>query len=152
VAQVEGRFTAVVVGAGFTGLELACELVDRLRAIAAVLGAAAEVRVVLVEREETVGPELGEGPRPHIRRALDELGIEVRVGVALESVIAAGVRLTDGTQIATRTAVLIAGMAASPPPRRSPERAIDSIDCGSTSISASSVCPTYTPRATPPPR
>jgi NADH:ubiquinone reductase (H+-translocating) len=113
-AGAAGACTAVVVGAGFTGVELACELVDRLRAVAAPLGAAGEVRVVLVERAATVGPEMGAGPRPHILRALDELGIEVRVGVALESATAAGVRLSDGTEIPTRTAVWTAGMAASP--------------------------------------
>jgi NADH:ubiquinone reductase (H+-translocating) len=113
-AGAVGAFTAVVVGAGFTGLELACELVDRLRAIAAPLGAAPEVRVVLVERAATVGPELGAGPRPYIERALGDLGIDVRLGVALESATATGVRLSDGTEIPTRTAVWTAGMAASP--------------------------------------
>jgi NADH:ubiquinone reductase (H+-translocating) len=113
-AEAAGAFTAVVVGAGFTGLELACELVDRLRAVAAPLGAAAQVRVVLVERAATVGLQLGAGPRPHILRALDELGIDVRLGVALQSATAAGVRLSDGTEIPTRTAVWTAGMAASP--------------------------------------
>lgn len=54
-----GRFTAVVVGAGFTGLEIATELVDRLREVAAPVGAADQVRVVLVEREPVVGPDLG---------------------------------------------------------------------------------------------
>src|SRR5581483_2855279 len=42
-----GRFTAVVIGAGFTGLEIATELVARLRAIAEPHGAAERVRVVL---------------------------------------------------------------------------------------------------------
>jgi NADH:quinone reductase (non-electrogenic) len=113
-ADAAGAFTAVVVGAGFTGLELACELVDRLRAVAAPLGAATKVRVVLVERAATVGPELGTGPRPHIERALDELGVDVRLDVALQSATATGVRLSDGTEIPTRTAVWTAGMAASP--------------------------------------
>jgi NADH dehydrogenase len=113
-AAAAGAFTAVVIGAGFTGVELACELVDRLRAVAAPVGASAKVRVVLVERAATVGPELGAGPRPHILRALDELGIELRLGVTLESATAAGVRLSDGTEIPARTAVWTAGMAASP--------------------------------------
>ena len=54
-ADEAGRFTAVVVGAGFTGLEVATELVDRLQVVA---GGRA-MRVVLVERAEQVGPELG---------------------------------------------------------------------------------------------
>lgn len=52
----EGRFTAVVVGAGFTGLEVATELVGRLRDI---LGTVTPIRVVLVEREGAVGSEFG---------------------------------------------------------------------------------------------
>jgi NADH dehydrogenase len=109
-----GRFTAVVVGAGFTGLELATELVDRLWAVADPVDAGAEVRVVLVERAGTVGPELGDGPRPEILRALAELGVEVRLGVAVERLSATGVRLTDGTGLATRTVVWTAGMRANP--------------------------------------
>jgi NADH:ubiquinone reductase (H+-translocating) len=107
-----GRFTVVVIGAGFTGLELACELVDRLHAVADPVGAGAEVRVVLVDRAHTLGPELGPGPRPHIQAALDELGIEVRLGVAPVAVTPAGVRLDDGTALAARTVVWTAGMVA----------------------------------------
>jgi NADH dehydrogenase len=113
-ASDAGRFTAVVVGAGFTGLEVATELVGRLRDIAAPIGAADQVRVVLVEREDVVGPELGEGPRPQILEALAELGVEQRLGVSLESAGPTGVRLSDGSEIAASTVVWTAGMAASP--------------------------------------
>lgn len=77
----EGRFTAVVVGAGFTGLEIATELVDRLAALPRDPGE--QVRVVLVERSAAVGPELGPGPRPQIIEALTTLGVEQRLGVSL---------------------------------------------------------------------
>lgn len=70
-----GRFTAVVVGAGFTGLEVATELVDRLRARAAETGAAGEARVILIERNDVVGPELGPGPRSAISDALTQVGV-----------------------------------------------------------------------------
>lgn len=73
-----GRWTAVVVGAGFTGLEIATELVGRLRAKAAPYGAADEVRVVLVERAQVIGEGLGAAARPVITEALDELDIERR--------------------------------------------------------------------------
>jgi NADH:ubiquinone reductase (H+-translocating) len=113
-ADGDGRFTAVVIGAGFTGLEIATELVDRLRAVAAPLGARDQVRVVLVEREPVVGPELGEGPRPHIVKALDLLSVEQRLGVSLDSLSADGVRLSDGTEVAAATVVWTVGMLASP--------------------------------------
>ncbi|WP_433492025.1 NAD(P)/FAD-dependent oxidoreductase [Nocardia grenadensis] len=104
-----GRFTAVVVGAGFTGLEIATELVDRLRAVAG----NEQVRVVLVERADTVGPELGPGPRPQIHQALTTLGVEQRLGVSPGAVQPDGVTLSDGTRIAARTVVWTAGVRAS---------------------------------------
>ena len=104
-----GRFSAVVVGAGFTGLEVATELVDRLRAVAN----GRLVRVVLVERAGVVGPELGEGPRPQILEALAENGVEVRLGVQVDALDAGGASLSDGTVIPAHTVVWTAGMRAS---------------------------------------
>ncbi|MFI9051250.1 NAD(P)/FAD-dependent oxidoreductase [Streptomyces sp. NPDC053427] len=108
-----GRWSAVVIGAGFTGLEIATELVGRLRARAAPYGAADEVRVTLVERAAAVGEGLGEAARPVITRALDELGVERRLGVTVTGVDAGGVRLSDGGVLQARTAVWTAGMRAS---------------------------------------
>ncbi|MFG2288796.1 NAD(P)/FAD-dependent oxidoreductase [Streptomyces sp. NPDC048595] len=108
-----GRWTAVVVGAGFTGLELATELVGRLRALAAPHGAADEVRVVLVERAAVVGEGLGAAARPVITRALDELGVERRLGTTVTGLDACAVRLSDGGTLPARTAVWTAGMRAS---------------------------------------
>lgn len=105
----EGRFTAVVVGGGFTGIEVATELVGRLRAVAG----GGPVRVVLVERADVVGPELGAGPRPEVLAALVHAGIEVRLGVALRSADAAHAVLSDGTLLPTRTIVWTVGMRAS---------------------------------------
>jgi NADH dehydrogenase len=105
----EGRFTAVVIGAGFTGLEVATEMVDRLRAAAG----GRPVRVVLVERAAVVGPELGAGPRAQILEALAETGVEARLGVRLASLDATGVVLSDGEVIPARTVIWTAGMRAS---------------------------------------
>jgi NADH dehydrogenase len=105
----DGRFTAVVVGGGFTGIEVATELPGRLRAAAG----GAEVRVVLVEQADVVGPELGPGPRPEILAALAHAGVEVRLGVRLASLDRDRATLSDGTVIPTRTAVWTAGMRAS---------------------------------------
>ncbi|GGL07118.1 NAD(P)/FAD-dependent oxidoreductase [Nocardia jinanensis] len=108
----EGRLTAVVIGAGFTGLEIATELVDRLGALPR--AASERVRIVLVERAATVGPELGPGPRPQILAALAALGVELRLGVSAAAVEPAGVALSDGDRIAARTAIWTAGVQASP--------------------------------------
>jgi NADH:ubiquinone reductase (H+-translocating) len=118
-----GRLAAVVVGAGFTGIEVATELVERLRTQAAALGDGREdIRVVLVERADVVGPDIGPGPRPTIRAALDEIGVEVRLGQSVTEVTPAGVLLADGTRIATATVVWTGGMQASPLTRDVPGR------------------------------
>jgi NADH dehydrogenase len=62
--------TVVVIGAGFTGIELATALPARLRALAP----GRRFRVVLVEAGPVIGPALGAGPRPVIEQALAEAG------------------------------------------------------------------------------
>ena len=108
-ADENGRFTAVVVGAGFTGIEVATELVDRLRSVAG----ARPVRVILVEQASVVGPELGEGPRPQIMGALADVGVELRLDTRVTSVEPSGATLADGTSFATATVVWTGGMRAS---------------------------------------
>ncbi|MFD4785909.1 NAD(P)/FAD-dependent oxidoreductase [Streptomyces sp. NPDC058459] len=102
----------VVVGAGFTGLEIATELTERLREMAPA-ERHDEVRVVLVERADVVGPELGAGPRPHITGVLAELGVEPRLGVTLEEAGERSVTLSDGDVVPTAATVWTAGMRAS---------------------------------------
>ncbi|ANI40006.1 NAD(P)/FAD-dependent oxidoreductase [Mycolicibacterium vaccae] len=111
-AASEGRFTAVVIGAGFTGLEIATGLMGRLSEIAA--ANSCRPRVVLVDRSHEVGAQLGEGPRPYITESLQQLGIELRLGSEVSEVTESQVRLIDGEIIPTETAVWTVGMSASP--------------------------------------
>ncbi|MFD9287559.1 NAD(P)/FAD-dependent oxidoreductase [Streptomyces sp. NPDC060030] len=113
-APSEGRYTAVVVGAGFTGLEIATGIGERLQAIADADGRSESVRVVLVDRADVIGPELGAGPRSHIEGALSELKIETRLDRTVASATADAVTLSDGEVISASTIVWTAGMAASP--------------------------------------
>ncbi|WP_351232333.1 FAD-dependent oxidoreductase [Streptomyces sp. NPDC002133] len=106
-----GRFTAVVIGAGFTGLEMATELVTRLREVA---GDADDVRVVLVDGADMSGPEPGDGPHPHISTVLSDLGVEMRLGKTVELVTDSEVELAGGELIPSSTVIWTAGMAASP--------------------------------------
>lgn len=108
----DGRFTAVVIGAGFTGIEVACEMTARMREVAG--DAAARARIVLVEREPAVGPDLGPGPRPVIEEALGSLGVELRMKANVRAIDAGGITLDDGERIAARTVILAAGLRASP--------------------------------------
>lgn len=105
------RNTVVVSGGGFTGIETATEMPARLRAA---LGEDAEIRVILIDRGERIGAALGEGIRPSIIEASDELGIEWIVGATVTAVDANGVTLADGRHIESQTVVWTAGMRASP--------------------------------------
>jgi NADH dehydrogenase len=105
--------TIAVVGAGFTGIELALELRDRLLAHGAA-GAAERLRIVLIDRAGTVGPELGPGPRPEIETALTAAGVELRLGAAVQALAADRVTFGDGSVLAADAVVLATGMAASP--------------------------------------
>ncbi|MEU9291761.1 FAD-dependent oxidoreductase [Streptomyces sp. NPDC048275] len=113
-APSQGRYTAVVVGAGFTGVEIATALGERLQGIADRQGSSEGVRVVLVDRADVVGLELGPGPRPNINDAFDELKIERRLGLTVASATRQDVTLSDGEVIPAATVVWTAGQAASP--------------------------------------
>src|SRR3569623_1032637 len=63
-----GRSTAVVVGAGLTGIEAACELPERLRQAAG--RSDAPVRVILADHAAQLGSNMGEHALPLIQKAL----------------------------------------------------------------------------------
>lgn len=106
----EGRNTVVVAGGGFTGIETAAEMPHRLRAA---LGVDADVRVVVVERSELIGPELGAGPRPVIEKALSDLGVTLHLGDGVAAVDAEGVVTAKGERIVSKTVIWTAGARAS---------------------------------------
>jgi NADH:quinone reductase (non-electrogenic) len=101
--------TVVVVGAGFTGIEVATEMPGKL-AHAGI----ANPRVVLIDPNPIVGATIGESAQPVLNEALSVLGVETRLGVRIAAVEAGGVSLTSGEFVATRTVVWCAGMTASP--------------------------------------
>ncbi len=112
--EAPGRFTAVVVGAGLTGIEAACELPARLRAVRERSGLAGPVRVVLVDHNPKVGSDMGDAARPVIEEALAALGVESRLGVRVDGLDGSEIRFDSGEVIATQTVVWCAGMRASP--------------------------------------
>ncbi|BBZ44143.1 NADH dehydrogenase [Mycobacterium parmense] len=102
--------TVVVVGAGLTGIETACEMPERLRRLFARRVAAP--RVVLVDHNH-VGSDMGASARPVIERALADNGVEIRTGVGVTAVGERGVSLSSGETIDAATLVWCAGMRAS---------------------------------------
>ncbi|MBR0641720.1 NAD(P)/FAD-dependent oxidoreductase [Plastoroseomonas hellenica] len=107
----DARNTVVVAGGGFTGIEAATEMPTRLRAV---VGKDAKLRVVIVERNDAIAPDMGPGPRPIIETALRDLGIETRLGVGVAAVDAGGVTLANGDRIDSETVIWAAGMRAAP--------------------------------------
>lgn len=105
------RDTVVVAGAGFTGIEAATELPSRLRAI---FGKDAKPRVIIIDRNSAVAPDMGEGPRPIIEEALRKLGVETRLNVGVASLDKSGVTLSTGEHIDAATVVWAAGIRANP--------------------------------------
>jgi NADH dehydrogenase len=113
IARDVAEPTIAVVGAGFAGIELTLELRDRLRAHAE-NRAAERLRIVLIDRAETVGPELGPGPRPVIEEALAAARVELRLGAGVQSLAKDRVTFDDGSEVIADAVVLSTGMAASP--------------------------------------
>jgi NADH dehydrogenase len=108
-ASTDGRDTVLVIGAGLTGIEVACHMPGRLKAAGIDSG-----RIILADRLAHIGSDMGEHARPVIDRALDELGVETRTAIEVTAVDDGGVTLTDGERIAADTVVWCAGMVASP--------------------------------------
>ncbi len=88
-----GRWTALVIGAGLTGVEVATEMPGKLRAALArapgapgVLGKPREPRVIIADRQPWIGSDMGEDARAVIAEALSSLGVESRPGVSVASI------------------------------------------------------------------
>jgi NADH dehydrogenase len=101
--------TVVVVGAGFTGIEVAAEMPAKCAR-----ANIANPRIILVDPKPVVGAAIGEAGAPVVGEALTALGVETRLGVKVEAVDANGMTLTSGERIPARTIVWCGGMRASP--------------------------------------
>jgi len=114
--QVRALLTFVIVGGGPTGVELSGAIADLARkSIVKDFRHinAASARIVLVEAMPRI---FGAFPEPLARKAereLRRLGVEVRVGHAVERVDADGV-VINGKRLAARTVIWAAGVQASP--------------------------------------
>lgn len=95
----------IIVGAGYTGLEVAVNL--RRGAEAAGLP---QPEITVVERAETVLPFLPDRQRAHVQTFLDSLNIRIMTGTSLTRFTGQGAELSDGSRIENALVCWAAGM------------------------------------------
>jgi len=118
-AEARRLLTVVIVGGGPTGVELAGAVAElSRRALARDFRAIdpRQTRVVLVEAGPRLLAGFPESLSAYTQRALERLGVEVRLGRAVTHCDAGGVRLGEQA-LAAGTVVWAAGVAASPAAR-----------------------------------
>lgn len=98
-----------VIGAGFSGIELALELHDRIE----VHSPRAKAEVTLIDQALEVGPELGSGPRSVIVDALENAGVRCVLGASVRSLTNVSVSLHDQV-IDVDAVVFTTGLTAAP--------------------------------------
>ena len=109
-----GQLHVAVIGAGATGTELAAELHHTIRQVAEQgltrIDPERDVRIVLIEAAERILPALTERIATKATHMLEQIGVEVRTSSRVAEVMADGVRLVDGTVIASELVVWSAGV------------------------------------------
>jgi len=115
-AERDERCTFVVVGAGYTGTEVAAQgqlFTDRLvRQLPALRDQ--RVRWVLADLADRLLPELSRHLSGTAERVLRRRGVEIRTGQSVERAGADCLRMTDGEEIATRSLIWCVGVRPDP--------------------------------------
>lgn len=115
-AERAARTTFVVVGAGYTGTEVAAHgvlLSDILYRRHPRL-AGHRPRWLLVDVADRILPELDQRLSATATRVLTRRGVEVRTGTSVASSMADGVRLSDGSMVPTRSLIWCVGVRPDP--------------------------------------
>ena len=109
-----GQLHVAIIGAGATGTELAAELYQTAREVAAFgldhVDPDKDIRIVLVEAAERILPALPERISAATLEILRKLGVEVRTKARVAEVRADGVRLASGEVIPSELVVWAAGV------------------------------------------
>ncbi|TFV57361.1 NAD(P)/FAD-dependent oxidoreductase [Mycobacterium sp. PS03-16] len=114
-ALAAARRTIVVVGASYSGTELAVQLRALADAAADQMGFDRDsVRFVLLDLAEQVMPEVGEKLGDAAQRVLRRKGIDVRLGVTLKEVHPDHVVLSDDSRVDTHTVAWVTGVTGAP--------------------------------------
>jgi NADH dehydrogenase len=79
-----------------------------------ILGEDQDLRVIIVDRSKDIAATMGDGIRPSIIEASNDLGIEWIVDASVAAVDANGVTLADGRHIESQTVIWTVGFRASP--------------------------------------
>ncbi|MGH3166155.1 MAG: NAD(P)/FAD-dependent oxidoreductase [Trebonia sp.] len=115
-AERRARCTFVVVGAGYSGAEVAAQgqLFTRAALRRYPRIRPDEFRWLLVDRAPAVLPELGGRLGDSTLRILRQRGLDVRLNTTIEEVTDSQARLSDGTSVPTRTLVWCVGVTPGP--------------------------------------
>jgi NADH:ubiquinone reductase (H+-translocating) len=110
------RLTFVVVGAGYTGTEVAAQGVLATRALLAKHPRLEGVRArwLLLDTADRVLPGLSERLSSVASRTLGERGVEVRMRTSVKEATADGVELSDGSSVPTRSLIWCVGVRPDP--------------------------------------
>jgi NADH dehydrogenase len=110
IVRTAPRPTIAIVGAGFTGIELALEMRDRIARHGTAVQAK-QARVILIDRADVVGRQLGSGPRPAIEAALAADKVELLLAKTIRALSSTRVAFADGA-LNSDAVVLTTGMVA----------------------------------------
>jgi NADH:ubiquinone reductase (H+-translocating) len=115
-AEARARSTFVVVGAGYTGTEVAAAGVLFTDALTRQHPGLGDVRPrwMLLDLADRVLPGLDPRMSREAERVLRGRGVDVRTGVSVEEAGADGVRLTDGSFVPTRSLIWCVGVRPDP--------------------------------------
>ncbi len=105
----KGQFTAVVIGGGFTGIEIAAELPKKMKKPALLKGLENEIKVIIVTRS-AIGSSLGDTIRPTILDGLNSLDISVIDERTIKSITPFEVELDNGLKLDAQTVVNTTGV------------------------------------------
>jgi NADH dehydrogenase len=113
--RAAARRTIVIVGASYSGTELAVQLRALADSAARQMNFdPAEVKFVLLDLAEQVMPEVGEKLGESAMRVLRKRGIDVRLGLTLKEVHPEHVVLSDDSLIRTHTVAWVTGVTGAP--------------------------------------
>ncbi len=109
-----GQLHVAIVGAGATGAELAAQLEQTLREVVAFgldrIDPQHDIHIVLIEAAERILPGLPPRISQATKRLLEKKGIEMRTGAKVSEVTVDGLKLADGSFIASELVVWAAGV------------------------------------------